>query len=233
MFVLHGVEPGRVGNDIRMFFRHKFSELSSRRCGLGEWPAKEQLDLLCECAAGLFVYAVATVKFIDKQTGNPRKQLDLLLQSPESSAHEGKTKLKANATLDLLYMSILQDAFDGDGPEDDATVRSVLGAVILAATPLSPSTIAPLLGLDIEDVFPLLSSAHSVLVLHEDIDLPVRPFHKSFPDFITDPTRCTNRRFHISPSDHCMELLVGCLGLMNQRLGRICAGSQMVSSTLK
>ena len=218
VFVLHGVEPIRVGNDIRLFFRHKFSELSSRRRGLDEWPTEEQLDLLCERAGGLFVYAVATAKFIDKQTGNPRKRLDLLLQSPESSAHEGKTKLKANATLDLLYMSILQEAFDDDGPEDDTTVRSVLGAAILAANPLSPSSIASLLRLDTEDVFPLLSSAHSLLVLHEDIDHPVRPFHKSFPDFITDSTRCTSQRFHISPSDHHMELLVGCLELMNQRL---------------
>ena len=218
VFVLHGVEPSRVGNDIRLFFRHKFSELRSHRRGLDDWPTKEQLDLLCERAGGLFVYAVATVKFVDKQIGNPRKRLDLLLQSPESSAHEGKTKLKANATLDLLYMSILQEAFDGDSPEYDTTIRSVLGAVILAANPLSPSTIAPLLGLDTEDVFPLLSSAHSLLVLHEDIDLPVRPFHKFFPDFITDPTRCTSQRFHISPSDHHMELLVGCLELMNQRL---------------
>jgi len=218
VFVLHEVEPNQVGSDIRLFFRHKFSELSNRRRGLDDWPTKEQLDFLCERAAGLFVYAVATVKFIDKQTGNPRRRLDLLLQSPENSAHEGKTKLKANATLDLLYMSILQDAFDGDSPEDDATVRSVLGAVILAANPLSPSTIAPLLGLDTEDVFPLLSSAHSLLVLHEDVDHPVRPFHRSFPDFITDPTRCTSQRFHIPPSDHHMELLVGCLNLMNQRL---------------
>jgi hypothetical protein len=45
-----------------------------------------QLDLLCERAAGLFVYAVATVKFIDHKNNNPKKQLDRLLQSPESSA---------------------------------------------------------------------------------------------------------------------------------------------------
>ena len=218
VFVLHEVKLSRVGNDIRLFFRHKFSELKGRRRGLDDWPTEEQLDLLCERAAGLFVYAVATAKFIDKQTSNPRKRLDLLLQSPEDSAHEGKTKLKAGISLDLLYTSILQEAFGDDGPEDDAIVRSVLGAVILAANPLPPSTIAPLLGLDTEDVFPLLSSAHSLLVLHDDVDHPVRPFHKSFPDFITDPTRCTNQRFYVSPSDNHMELLLGCLKLMDQRL---------------
>ena len=75
-----------------------------------------------------------------------------------------------------------------------------------------------LLGFDAEDVPPLLSSVNSLLILQEDVDHPVRPFHKSFPDFITDPTRCTNPRFHISPPDHHSHLLLGCLSLMNRTL---------------
>jgi len=95
VFFLHEVEPSQVDNDIQLFFRHKFSELRGRRRGLDDWPTKEQLDLLCERAAGLFAYAAAT--------GNPRRRLDLLLQSPESSVHEAKTESKANTTLDSLY----------------------------------------------------------------------------------------------------------------------------------
>ena len=166
---------------------------------MDDWPTEEQLDLLCERAAGLFVYAMATVRFIDQKNKNPKKQLDRLIQSQESGL-EGKTKLRANTTLDSLYMSILHEAFGDDDPEDDPKVRSVLGAVILATNPLSPSTIAALLGFDPEDVFPLLSSLHSLLILPEDIDQPVRPFHKSFPDFIVDPARCTDPRFCVSPS---------------------------------
>ncbi|KAF9646368.1 WD40 repeat-like protein, partial [Thelephora ganbajun] len=52
----------------------------------------------------------------------------------------------------------------------------------------------------------------------EDADSPVRPFHKSFPDFIVDPTRCINERFHVSPPTHHRELLAGCLELMNRTL---------------
>jgi hypothetical protein len=218
VFVLHAVESGRVDNDIRLFFRHRLSELANRRRGLDGWPTKEQLDLLCQRAAGLFIYAVATARFIDHKNNNPKKQLDRLLQTPESSIREGKTAFKANTTLDSLYTSILQDAFGEDDPEDDHKVRSVLGAVILAANPLSASTIAALLGFDTEDVFPVMSSAHSLLILQEDVNHPARPFHKSFPDFIVDPTRCTNQRFRVSPPDHHTELLVGCLELMNRRL---------------
>ncbi|KAF9645847.1 hypothetical protein BDM02DRAFT_3262668 [Thelephora ganbajun] len=218
VFVLHNAEPSLVNNDIRLFFKQSFLELSRRRQELDDWPTREQLDLLCARAAGLFVYAAATIKFVDRRNSDPKEQLDRLLQSPESSAREGKAKLKANTTLDSLYMTILQEAFGDDDLEDDHKTRSILGAVILAANPLSPSAIATLLGFGAKDVFLRLSSVHSLLILQDDINQPVRSFHKSFPDFIVDKTRCINERFHVSPPTHHPELLAGCLELMNQTL---------------
>jgi len=215
---LYDVGEGLVNNDIRLFLKQSFLELVGRRPGLDDWPAKEQMDLLCKRAAGLFVYAVATVKFIDHKNHSPKEQLDRILHSPMSSTYVSRTKYKPNATLDSLYMSILQEAFGGDDPGGDSKIRSILGVVVLAANPLSPSTIATLLNINREGVFSRLSSVHSLLILQEDLDSPVRPFHKSFPDFITDLTRCTNRRFYVSPLNHHPELLVGCLGLMNKTL---------------
>jgi len=218
VFVLHDVKPTLVNNDIRLFLEQSLLELARRRRVPDGWPTEDQLDLLCERAAGLFVYAKATVKFVDHRNNSPKKQLERLLQSPESSAREGKTELRADITLDSLYMSILHEAFGRDDPEDDPRVRSILGAVILPADPLPPSVIAMLLGLDPEDVFLPLSSVHSLLLLQEDVDHPVRPFHKSFPDFVVDPTRCTTPRFCISPPEHHSQLLIGCLDLMNRAL---------------
>jgi len=208
-FVLHEVKPEQINSDIQLFFKNSFTELVNHRSGLGDWPTKEQLGQLCGRAAGLFVYAAATVKFIDDNKRNPRDRLDILLQSKKIGAREGKS-------LDSLYTSILQEAF-GNDLEDDSKTCSILGAVILATNPLSPSAIAILLGFNVDDVFPRLSSVNSLLIL-QDVHRPVRPFHKSFPDFITDPTRCTNQRFYISPPDHHLELLVNCLNLMNQIL---------------
>jgi len=218
VFILHEVESSQVNRDIQLFFKHRFAELAGRRRGLDGWPTKGQLDALCERAAGLFVYAVATVKFVDHKNNSPKRQLDRLLGSPESSAFEGKTEFTTNATLDLLYTSIIQEAFGNGYPEDDPKVRSILGAVVLAANPLSPSAIATLLGFDVEEVSPILSSVHSLLTLQEDDNHPVRAFHKSFPDFIVDPARCANPRFCVCPPDQHKELLIGCLELMNRSL---------------
>ena len=110
--------------------------------------------------------------------------------------------------------------------------RSVLSTVILAANPLSPSTIAILLGLDPEEVLPLLSSVNSLLIFKGDLEHPVWPFYKSFPDFITDPTQCTKQRFHISPPDHHSQLLVHCLNLMNKALTKnICKLPEAVANS--
>ena len=218
VFVLHEVEPRQVESDIRLFFKHSFSELASRWPELEDWPTKEQLNLLCERAAGLFAYAVATVKFIDHRNNDPEEQMNRLLNSSESSAREGKVELKEGMSLNALYTTILYEAFGRDDPEDDPTTRSILGAVALAANPLSPFTIATLLGFRTKSVSLRLSSVHSLLILQEDVNYPIRPFHKSFPDFITDPARCTDQRFHVSPPDHHSELLIGCLELMNRKL---------------
>ena len=220
VFVLHKVEPGQVENDIRLFFAHSFLELKRYRHVLGDWPSEEQVDVLCSRAGGLFVHAVATVRFIDHRSSSPKKQLDCLLQSQGSGTFEGKTEFKDNETLDSLYTSILQEAFGGDGPENDLKFRSILGAVVLAANPLSPSAIATLLGLEPEEVYPILSLVQSLLILQEDIDQPVRTFHKSFPDFLVDPARCTNQRFRVCPPVQHVELLGGCLGTMNRELER-------------
>lgn len=216
-FVLHEVEPNQVDGDIRLYFENSFSEFAYHRPGLGSWPSKPQLDILCERAAGFFVYAVATVKFVNRQNSDPRTQLDRLLQYRESTVQEGKTKFKANITLDSLYMSILQEAFGDDDPEVDHMIRSVLGTVVLTTNPLSPSSMATLFGFDIRDLIPLLSSMHSLLILPEDINSHVRPFHKSFLDFLTNPTRCTNQRFYV-PQCHHLHLLVSLLEFMSQTL---------------
>ena len=163
------------------------------------------MNLLCERAAGFFVCAMATVSDRNK---DPKKQLARLLE-PSENIIEGKTRPRESTTIDSLYRSILQEAFGGDDdPEEDSNVRSVLGAVVIAVNPLSPSTIAALLGFDLDGASPLLSSIHSLFIFEEGADRPVRPFHRSFPDFIVDPARCTNPKFRVCPSDQRARLLV-------------------------
>ena len=217
VFVLHDVHPELVNNDIQLYLEHELFELAERRQIKG-WPTDEQIDILCRRAAGLFVYAVATVKFLDSKAHLPKKRLDMIVNLPDCTDHEGKTRFNSKTTLDSLYTQILEVAFSDQGPEDHSKVRSTLGAVVLLVNPLPPSGIAELTGLDPEEVILYLTLVQSLLAFDEDFYQPVKPFHKSFPDFITDPERCLDKRFHIPPGSLHLELSINCLRLMNDGL---------------
>jgi len=221
IFVLHEVEPSIINMDIRLLLEHGLSELAKRRhIEQDGWPTDEHLNLLCERAAGLFVYAVATLKFLDHKFTLPSKQLDIITRAPGSTVYEGKAKFRPSTTLDSLYLTSLQSTFDEMGVEDDEEVHSVIGAVVLAVNPLPPSAIATLVNMQEQEVMNLLQMIQSLLKLSKDPDSPVLPFHKSFPDFITDPLRCPNKRFHISPRTGHLKLALNCLKLMNNSLGQ-------------
>ena len=217
VFVLHDVRPHLVNNDIRLYLKHKLSELA-QRCQLGSWPSDEHIELLCHRAGGLFVYAVATAKFLDSNIHLPKQRLDMIASLPECTVPEGKTCFKPNTTLDSLYTSILEMAFHEGDPEADSKIRSTIGTVVLLVNPLPVSGIAELVGLDPEEVRLFLKLVQSLLILDGNSNLPIKPFHKSFPDFITNSSRCLNVRFYILPGSLHLNLATNCLRLMNDSL---------------
>ena len=217
VFVLHEVQPSLINNDIRLFLNHELSGLALRR-RIDGWPTDEQVKLLCRRAAGLFIYAVATVKFLDSDTHPPKQRLDAIVNLPECTVPEGKARLNSKKTLDSLYSSVLQMAFSEKDPEVYPKVRSTIGAAVLLVNPLPPSGIAEVTGLDPEQVILLLTLVQSLLTVDEDFNQLVKPFHKSFPDFITDPSRCLDMRFYVSPDEVHLELARNCMRLMNNGL---------------
>ena len=167
VFVLHEVGRSTVDGDIRSFFRYELSALARRNGRTDSWPTDEHLSLLCQRAGGLFVYAVATVRFLNHGFKSPWDRLGLIMKFPDRTTFEGTVKLDAYRSLDHLYMSIFQEAFhkDENDADDDAVVRSVFSAVVLLSNPLSPSAIARLMRFWHENVLRLLEKVQSLLVL--------------------------------------------------------------------
>lgn len=65
-----------------------------------------------------------------------------------------------------------------------------------------------------------LRSLHSLLLVPASEVDPIRVFHKSFPDFLTNPGRCKDKRFFVDPSLHHVDIFFSCLNLMQERLKR-------------
>ena len=213
---LHEVKPEVVNKDIELFFRTRLTDLAENRSdcnSAGDWPSSSDVEILCQKAAGFFIYASTVVKFIASRNHNPTKQLNHIISLPQNTSHEGKSGI------DLLYTQVLEQAVgdvDGDDEELHSKFRTVVGAVLLMFNPLSVKALSDLLG-DF-DISTTLRSFHSLLLVPTSEAAPVRIFHKSFPDFLMDPKRCKGKQFLVEPTVHHAEILLSCLNLMRGRL---------------
>ena len=215
---LHDVERSSVDSDIKLFFRTRLADIAEDRsdCGLMEdWPSSYEIDILCEKAAGFFIYASTVIKFVASGHHTPTERLTLIVSLPQSTTHEG------GSGIDLLYTQVLGYAFHDvctDNEEFYPRLRSVLGGVLLTFNPLPIQALSTLLGRS--DVSTALRFLHSLLLVPHGKADPIRIFHKSFPDFLTDSKRCEDERFFINPSVHHQEILFLCFSLMGEKLKR-------------
>ena len=233
---LHQVERPLVDIDIKLFLRIRLAEIAGNRshCNLAEGrPISSDIDILCEKAAGLFIYASTVVKFVASRHHQPPKRLTVLVSLPQNTTHEGQSGINS------LYAEILRQAYcdldpDNQNPDSQEVYqrfRSVVGVVLLAFNPLSMTSLSSLLH-DFHtpsDISTTLDSLHSLLLVPEVIEEPVRIFHKSFLDFLTDPKRCQDTQFFVNPAVHHTEILLSCLQLMGQRLRRNICDLDVVS----
>ena len=217
---LHDVERSSVDDDIKLFFRARLDDIAKNLndYDLAEnWPSSYEINILCRKAAGLFIYASTAVKFIASPFHLPTERLDVIISLPQSTTHEGRSEI------DFLYTQVLEQAFRdacSDEQELYSRFRLVLGAVLLASHPLSRKTLSELVkncGAP-SQISSALRSLHSLLLIPDNETDPVRSFHKSFSDFLTDQGRCKDKRFFVDPPAHHIDILFSCLRLMEEKL---------------
>ena len=180
VFKLHDVKHPLVDIDIKLFFRTSLTHIAKNRshCDVTEdWPLSSDVDILCGKTAGLFIYASTAIKFVASRHHQPQKRLGLLISLPQNTAHEGESGI------DSLYNGVLGHAYHDVGPDNQEVYRhfrSVVGAVLLAFNPLSMKSLSDLLH-DFDtpfDISTIMSSLHSLLLVPEGIEDPIRVFHK-------------------------------------------------------
>jgi len=215
---LHDVKRSSVDSDIKLFFRTRLADIAKTRSDCNfthDWPNPLDINILCKKAAGFFIYASTVVKFVAFKNRTPTGQLDRIISLPQNTTQEGKSGI------DLLYTQVLEQAIDEmdvDAEEVHSHFRTVVGAVLLVLNPLSMMALSDLLG--VSDISTTLRSLHSLLLIPDSTEDPIRAFHKSFPDFLMDPVRCKDEQFFVEPVVHHAEILFSCLRLMGERLKR-------------
>jgi hypothetical protein len=215
---LHDIDKSIVRGDLERYFRHHLRRIALRDRTLraDEWPGASALEQLLARTGVLFVYAATVVRFLDIEDFAPSVQLQRVMDGDSTSA------AATYGMLDSLYMHILAAAAKskgGLGALEDVLakrVRCLTGTIVCLQQALPVQDIAALMGLNEYETGQTLARLGSILIYERDE--PIRIFHPSFPDFLTDPSRCLDGRFRLQASEGHSEIALCCLKVMNKRL---------------
>lgn len=144
-----------------------------------EWPGLELLQSLINSAVPLFIIAVTMIRFVREAT-RPHDSLNLLIQHQWSSISQRAGRIYSS----ILRASTMTLKADAQQERFRQSFSHIIGAIITLAEPLSRKALANLLGISIADISLCLQPLHSVLQIPAEDDIPIRPFHLSFPEYL-------------------------------------------------
>jgi hypothetical protein len=142
--------------------------------------------------------------------------------SPHDTLEEILSHSYGNTELERTYLPVLEQLLGNQTESKQAKLIreycTVIGTIITLEAPISAASLSILTGLPINVVKIRLSSLHSVLSVPDDDEEPIRLFHQSFPDFLTDPNGLAKRTFRIDKKQMHHKLKVRCMEIMRANL---------------
>ncbi|KAH6916488.1 hypothetical protein BKA70DRAFT_1091700, partial [Coprinopsis sp. MPI-PUGE-AT-0042] len=217
VFHLHEIENSVAQADIRLYINYCLSPAQIDEALPDLLPplwraSPEEKEALVQMAGKLFIVASTAINFVlDPLRLAPAKQMAQLLDIKAGAGLAG-------SSMDRLYIQVLRAAVPepvGDWFED---YQAVVGSIVVAADVLSIHSSASLLDMEPNDIVRTLSHLHSLIAPTRDGDA-FHVHHKSFPDFVTDKTRCAvDSRFFVEVSVRHFHLAQNCLRIMTQML---------------
>ncbi|KAK2125531.1 LOW QUALITY PROTEIN: hypothetical protein NOF04DRAFT_9629 [Fusarium oxysporum II5] len=211
--VLHDVERSIVKEDLTEFYTHELNKINDR-FGLQDLFCDTTISKMVQQSCGLFIYAAAVCRYIwQGGLDGAKSRLSGLVESkaPNSSPLQ---------ELDQLYTIILQNSIivhsSHDSSEPSQWFRRVVGAIIVLSDTFSSASLCTFLGEG--SLRPAIDNFHSVLNIPDDPEKPIGILHPSFRDFLLDPSRCLDSRFHINEQKAHQYLLDCCFRIMKNGL---------------
>ncbi|KAG8717076.1 hypothetical protein FRC09_014771 [Ceratobasidium sp. 395] len=191
-------------DDIYVFVQRRMATIAKSR-SRPEWP-DDKVRSLADRASGLFIWAETACKFIEAGL-NVDTRLDQMLRLRQPTTGPPRSF----AGLDELYSTAIRSGIKDEGEDNKATVRLCLGAIVTTSSraPLPISDLGRLLSkqLDTSTLHTVVKALSSVLYEHGGPGGPVRVYHPSFEDYITDSAR--SRDFYVDLR-HYNGLLAEC-----------------------
>jgi nucleoside-triphosphatase THEP1 len=214
-FYLHEADKDVVKGDIRIYLEMSLAEIKMNHGHtLDTWPPQSEVSALLDHSGTLFIYAATAIRYISHGGSHYKSRLSAMANRDIKSASKLQTSI-----IDDLYGHILDQACESKEESEVIPMRQLVSVIVFVRNPLPIQPISSLSEIDAREYLsPLTSVIH--VPTHEEA--AVTPFHASFPDFVTDPTRCSRKhdpqfRALVASEGHEM-LALKCLEQMNRSL---------------
>lgn len=200
-----------VHADIALYLQERFKDISFKNQIMEERP--NVINELTHRAEGLFIYA-ATIISLLRNCGPPSNALRILVALLSDETQYNPPHL---SRLDKLYLTVMWTAFaDIQDVDGRATIQPILGLIPTLRDRLPLKHVASLIELPLQDIRFILRHIRSVVSLgsEDDDDGVIIPLHASFPQFLTDDTRCIDQEYFVNSSEHHNRLAIACFKLL-------------------
>jgi len=207
-----------VHRDIRRYFKANFEEIRAKDPDLPQdWPGQDVVDQLVDKASGQFIYATTVIRYIIFAYHSPEERLAVIRGLLEKRPGD-----KPYRHLDELYSHVVRNANRQADMLKIVTLIIIINRLIAAANApadafaqlCSPRKLGDILGLTRGDVRRCLMDVHSVVKVEDD-DSDIQIYHKSFPDFLLDPSR--SNEFPVNLEDVYDRLFSHLIGTLRYR----------------
>ncbi|KAM3561804.1 hypothetical protein ARSEF4850_003037, partial [Beauveria asiatica] len=214
---LHQIPESVIEHDISAFFHSEFARIrvdynsqafDNQQLPL-DWPGEQIIQSLVDMAVPLFIFAATVCRFVADETWpDPIGQLSKVLNYHRG----GDSELDR---LDSTYLPVLGQLAVGKTDSTKSRLvtgfQRLIGTIILLAEPLSALSLSQLLDVSTTSITGVLNGLHAVLDIPSKAHLPIRLFHLSFRDFLTDPAKHDKTEFWIDEVKSHRVLVTDCI----------------------
>ena len=211
-FYLHEADKDVVKGDILMFLETSLAEIKADQGHPSDtWPPQSEISALLDRSGELFIYAATAIRYITDGGQLYKSRLSAMAN------RDIKSSTLQTSDIDDLYKHILDQACKSKEEGEVIPMRQLVSMIVFLRNPLPIQAISSLSGSDAHLYLSPLTSVIHIPTHEEDA---VTTFHASFPDFVTDPTRCKrDPPFSALVASEGHEILaLKCLEQMNRSL---------------
>ncbi|KAF7984964.1 hypothetical protein HWV62_9909 [Athelia sp. TMB] len=194
--------------DVLLYIKHEMNEYCRTRRLIDHlprgWPGMSVIRELGARAGDSFIWAAAAMRYLH-DAADVVEYLRFLL------AREA-------FTLGDLYATMLRAACEWyPGKTSTENCRKILGAVVVGRIAITDDTVVDILGLESAKSCRLILRKLRCLLQWSE-GLPIRVFHTTFADYLTDSASCGDQPWYIDVAQHHLDFTAGCLLNMKRLL---------------